>query len=116
MCVGGEKRGRTGGRYSARSLRRPPVCATSTRTTTVVSRPHAGLARQLHGHDDLREPHPVPLQLTAKERSTLAMILGLLVLGVIGMAVLRDDLDPERPQSSGPAPTAARERAPSSRP
>lgn len=33
----------------------------------------------------------MPLQLTAKERRTLAAILALFVLGLIGMAVLRDD-------------------------
>lgn len=33
---------------------------------------------------------PVPLHLTEKERSTLATILALLALGLIGMAVIED--------------------------
>ena len=38
----------------------------------------------------------VPLQLTSRERTTLATILFLLILGLVGMAVLRDE-PPERP-------------------
>lgn len=59
-------------------------------------------------------PAPVPLQLTAKERSTLAMILGLLVLGLIGMAVLRDEPAKESPTSgrttASDVPTRPRSR------
>jgi hypothetical protein len=57
---------------------------------------HPGLASRPCHCDD---PGPVPLQLTAKERFTLAMILGLLVLGLIGMTVLRED-----PQERAPVP------------
>lgn len=54
----------------------------------------------------------MPLQLTPKERSTLAMILGLLVLGLIGMAVLRESADTS---PGGPAPAASSERTPKPR-
>jgi len=56
----------------------------------------------------------VPLQLTAKERSTLAMILGLLVLGLIGMAVLRETPE-DTARASSPQPPAATDR-PAQRP
>lgn len=47
---------------------------------------------------------PVPLRLTAKERSVLSTVLFLLLLGLLGMAVLRDG----EPASDGqpPAPPA----------
>jgi len=51
----------------------------------------------------------VPLQLTAKERSTLATILALFVLGLIGMAVLRDP-------APAPQASAANQPPPASRP
>ena len=54
-------------------------------------------------------PARVPLHLTAKERRTLATIVALLVLGLIGMAVLKDAPDQTvRSRENPPAPPDAR--------
>ncbi len=46
----------------------------------------------------------MPLTLTAKERTVLSTVVFLLLLGLLGMAVLRDD--PSAPVPQKPNPTA----------